>query len=132
MIKEKIKSKLINIKPKYPNTAPISDLIQIIIGNLDAIVTPMPFAMHHGDYFHGNYFIDIKNRFRVFDWEFAKEDEWVIIDPLFNLMNIHHKLQKINKVNSLHSILKNPSKSLIYIKKSFEMLNKYQEILRNP
>jgi len=85
-IRKKIADEIEKLNSLYFRDPGVLNLLSLLGSRIHCIRTPMMLAMHHGDYCFWNTFVDTANTFRVVDWEFAKESEWVVIDVFSNLL----------------------------------------------
>ena len=98
-IKQHIYSDIVKMRRIYLGEPDIMELLFLLENKIEVLKTPMPLAMHHGDYCHWNCFTDTANIFSVIDWEFAKISEWVVIDFISNLLVIWVALRKNKTMN---------------------------------
>lgn len=101
-LKVQIKEYFSTIKTTYSFINKLNELIEFLENKIHCLTTDMPLVNLHGDFFYGNYFLDLEDNFKVFDWEFANIKDWVVKDFFSNLIGFI-------ELNNLFNSFFNPS-----------------------
>ena len=106
--KENFKNKIGLWKQNNVNDSDVLNHLIKLENYIKLIENNIPASMVHGDFCFPNCFIDIKNNYKVIDWEFAQTVGLVTTDYFSNLINLWIYLKKYYLVDSLYQTFFDP------------------------
>lgn len=92
-----------------PGDMALAGLIDRLLPKRLMLQAPMPLAAHHGDFCFWNMLLDPAGDVRVFDWEFAQREGWVVLDAFSHLLLIWMAWHEAGRVSDDASLLHAPA-----------------------